>query len=368
MRKTIPILAALFLLTSCGTDATSGYSTLMGINYPTLWFMVVGAVFTGYAVLDGFDLGAGAWHLFFRKEESRRIALNAVGPVWDGNEVWLVIGGGTLFAGFPVVYASLFSAMYVPFMLFLFALIFRAVSIEFRSKEPMKWWRQLWDVSYSVSSTLLALLLGVVLGNVLQGMPLNENFEHSGSWLTFLNPYAFLVGITSLALFMMHGAIYLTMKTEGRLFAKVNRLLQRSIIAFVILFVLLSLYTLLYLPHLSDGFKSRPWLFFIPVLAVLAIANIPRLVTKRKYLQAFVFSAITVGLLLATVAIELYPVILIDSSGLGNDITVYNGVASNKSLEIMLTFVAIGGPLAIAYTAFVYRTFWGKVELDEHSY
>ncbi|SEQ79780.1 cytochrome bd-I ubiquinol oxidase subunit 2 apoprotein [Neolewinella agarilytica] len=357
-----------FLLTACGTDGPNGYTTLMGIDFQTLWFLVVGAVFTGYAILDGFDLGAGAWHLFFRKEESRRIALNAVGPVWDGNEVWLVIGGGTLFAGFPVVYATLFSAMYIPFMLFLFALIFRAVSIEFRSKEPMQWWRTMWDVSYSLSSALLALLLGVVLGNVLQGMPLDANYEHSGDWLAFFNPYAFLVGLTSLALFMMHGAIYLTMKTEGRLFAKVNKLLQRSIIAFVILFVLLTFYTLLYIPHLSDGFKSRPWLFIIPVLAVLAIANIPRLVNKQKYLPAFIFSAITVGLLLITVAIELYPTIIIDSSGAGNDITVYNGVASDKSLGIMLLFVAIGAPLVISYTVFVYKTFWGKVRLDEHSY
>ena len=117
-------------------------ATILGIDYPTLWFLVVGGLFSGYAILDGFDLGAGALHLFFRKEESRRIALNAIGPVWDGNEVWLVIGGGALFAGFPVVYATLFSGMYIPFMLFLAFLIFRAVSIEFRSKEPMHWWRQ----------------------------------------------------------------------------------------------------------------------------------------------------------------------------------------------------------------------------------
>jgi len=338
MRHLLKFLPLALLFTACGTDGPDGYSTLAGIDYQTLWFLVVGAVFTGYAVLDGFDFGAGAWHLFFRKEESRRIALNAIGPVWDGNEVWLVIGGGTLFAGFPVVYGSLFSAMYVPFMLFLFALIFRAVSIEFRSKEPMKWWRNMWDTAYSVSSILLALLLGVVLGNVLQGMPLDENYELAGDWLAFFNPYAFLVGITSLSLFMMHGAIFLTMKTEGRLFAKVNRLLQRSIIVFVILFAILSLYTLLYIPHLSDGFKKRPWLFIVPVLAVLAIANIPRLVIKQKYLSAFIFSAITVALLLITVASEL------------------------------LTFVAIGGPLAVSYTAFVYKTFWGKVTLDEHSY
>lgn len=366
--KLLKFLPLLLFFTGCGSDATTGYSTIAGIDYPTLWFLVVGAVFTGYGVLDGFDLGAGAWHLFFRKEESRRIALNAVGPVWDGNEVWLVIGGGTLFAGFPVVYASLFSAMYIPLMLFLFMLIFRAISIEFRSKETMKWWRQMWDVSYSFSSTMLAFLLGVVLGNVLLGMPLDDNYEFTGSWVSFLNPYAILVGFTTLALFMMHGAIYLTMKTEGRLFAKVNRLLQRSIIAFVILFTIVTLYTLLYLPHLSDDLKGNIALFIIPVLAVLAIANVPRLVSKEKYLRAFIFSAITVGLLLFTVAIELYPVIILDSSGAGNSITIYNGVASNKSLGILLTFAAIGGPLVLGYTAFVYKTFWGKVRLDEHSY
>src|SRR4051812_5662220 len=131
--------------------------TLFGIDYATWWFIIVGGVFTGYAILDGFDLGAGALHLFFNKEESRRIALNAIGPVWDGNEVWLVIGGGALFAGFPPVYATVFSAFYVPFMLFLTVLIFRAISIEFRSKEPMLWWRKIWDIAYCLSSSTIAL-------------------------------------------------------------------------------------------------------------------------------------------------------------------------------------------------------------------
>ncbi|MEM9835774.1 MAG: cytochrome d ubiquinol oxidase subunit II [Bacteroidota bacterium] len=355
------------LLTACSSESASGYSTILGIDYPSLWFMVVGAVFTGYAVLDGFDLGAGAWHLFLRKEQSRRIALNAVGPVWDGNEVWLVIGGGTLFAGFPVVYASLFSAMYIPLMLFLFSLIFRAIAIEFRSKEPMKWWRQSWDVAYSVSSILLALLLGVLLGNVLLGIPLNENQEFTGSWLSFLNPFALLVGATTLALFMMHGALFLTMKTEGRLFTKLNLLLRRAIISFVILYALTTLYSVLYIPHLSDAIRGNATWFIIPVLALLAIANIPRLVSKGRYLMAFIFSSITVSLLLITVAIELYPVLLLDANG-ENSITIYNGVASNKTLGIMLGFVAIGGPLAVAYTAFVYKTFWGKVKMDEFSY
>ncbi len=343
-------------------------STFLGIDYPTLWFLVIGALFSGYAILDGFDLGAGAWHLFLNKEKSRRVALNAIGPVWDGNEVWLVIGGGALFAGFPVVYASLFSAMYIPFMLFLAFLIFRAVAIEFRSKEPMKWWRQMWDVIYSLSSVMLAILLGVVLGNVLQGMPLDANYNYTGSWLEFLNPYAIMVGITTLALFMMHGALYLTMKTEGRLFAKFTILLRRAIIFFVLSFAILTVFTLVFMPHLSDRFKQLPFLFIVPVLAFLSIANIPRLVSKRKYLRAFIFSCITVSLLLMLTAIELYPKLIISTSDPANSITVYNAASSDKSLGIMLTFAAIGTPLVIAYTAFVFYTFRGKVKLDESSY
>ncbi|MFK7933729.1 MAG: cytochrome d ubiquinol oxidase subunit II [Saprospiraceae bacterium] len=342
--------------------------TILGIDLPTLWFLVVGGVFSGYAILDGFDLGAGAWHLFFKRDESRRIALNAIGPVWDGNEVWLVIGGGTLFAGFPIMYATLLSAMYIPFFLFLAALIFRAISIEFRSKEPMRWWRNMWDVSYCISSIILALSMGIVLGNVLQGMPLDENHEYIGNWVDFFNPYAFMVGVTTLALFMMHGAIYLTMKTEGRLFAKISLLLKRAIIFFIVSFSITSLYTLLYIPHLSDNFKANPALFIFPLLAFLAIANIPRLVSRKKYQFAFIFSALTISLLFALVAIELYPVLLYASNDTANHITVYNAAASSKSLRIMLGFVAVGIPLVLTYTIFVYRTFWGKVRMDETSY
>lgn len=342
--------------------------TFLGIDYPTLWFLVVGALFSGYAILDGFDLGAGAWHLFFRKEESRRIALNAIGPVWDGNEVWLVIGGGALFAGFPILYAAMFSAMYIPFMLFLAFLIFRAVSIEFRSKEPMPWWRMLWDICYCISSAMLGFLLGVVLGNILQGIAIGPDFEYKGSWLQFINPYAVMVGLTTLSLFMVHGAIYLAMKTEGRLFIKITLLLKRAILFFVVVFVITTLLTLLFIPHLSDHLLSNPLLLVIPLLAFLSIANIPRLVSKQKYRYAFFFSALTMSLLLILVAVELYPVLLLSTINPAYSITVHNSASSVKSLKIMLLFVLIGAPMVGIYTLFVYRTFRGKVKLDETSY
>jgi cytochrome d ubiquinol oxidase subunit II len=291
-----------------------------------------------------------------------------VGPVWDGNEVWLVIGGGALFAGFPEAYATLFSAMYIPFILFLGFLIFRAVSIEFRGKEPMKWWRNLWDVAYSVSSAMLALLLGVVLGNILIGMEMDNNFIFTGHWLEFLNPYSLAVGVTTLALFMVHGAIYLTMKTEGVLFKKIARLLRISILFFVVTFVIVSIISVTSFPHLTDKFIENPILFGVPLLAFLSIANVPRLASKEKYLQSFIFSALSISFLLILVAIELYPVMILANNDPVNSLTIYNASSSDKALGIMLTITAIGFPLVIAYTVFVYRAFWGKVKLDETSY
>ncbi|WP_370174261.1 cytochrome d ubiquinol oxidase subunit II [Leeuwenhoekiella palythoae] len=343
--------------------------TILGIDYPTWWFLVIGGLFSGYAILDGFDFGAGAWHLFFKKELNRRIALNAVGPVWDGNEVWLVIGGGALFAGFPVMYATLFSSLYIPFMLFLIFIIFRAISIEFRGKEEMLWWRRLWDVSYSISSIMLAFLLGVVLGNVLQGFTIGENYQYTGSgFFEFLNPYAIMTGVTTLALFMAHGAIYLLLKTEGAMFDQLTNLLQKGMIFFMVSFAITTLYTLLYIPHLSDDFKSAPILFAVPVLTFLSIANVPRLASKKNYKLAFFFSSLTISLLLVLVAVELYPNLLFSTVDPKYSLDVYEAASSERSLGIMLLFVAIGGPLVLGYTFFVYRTFRGKVKLDDHSY
>lgn len=343
-------------------------SYFMGVDYPTLWFLVIGAVFAGYAILDGFDLGAGSIHLFLKKDESRRIALNAIGPVWDGNEVWLVIAGGALFAGFPVAYASLFSAFYIPFMLFLVLLIFRAIAIEFRSKEEMKWWRQFWDVSYFIASNSLSLLLGIVVGNLMIGLPLDERGNLVGSWLQLLNPYALLMGLTILALFVMHGIIYLLLKTEGRLYAKLRILLRRAVVLFLAAFTSASAYGLWAYPKLSDDLQSSVAFWLLPMLGILAILSIPQWIKRRKFGMAFVASALGIALMLGVLAFELYPVLLYSTLDPANHINVYNAAASQKSLGIMLGFAAVGTPLILGYTAFVFYTFRGKVQLDENSY
>ena len=330
--------------------------------------MIFGAIISGYAILDGFDLGAGSLHLFLRKEQSRRIAINAIGPIWDGNEVWLVIGGGALFAGFPVAYAAIFSAFYVPFMIFLVGLIFRAISIEFRSKEPWLWWRKAWDISYCVSSIVISLSLGLMLGNVVGGLPLDGNHDFAGNWLTFFNPFAILVAITTLALFMMHGAIFLTMKTENRLFVKLHVLANNFIVFFVVSFTITTLYTLLYIPHLSDFFKSHAFYFIIPLGMVLSIANIPRQVKVGQYRYAFISSAITIALLLIMVAIEVFPYLLYSPQRPANSISIYNAASSTRTMRILLLMALIGTPLVGIYTSFVFWTFKGKVKLDEMSY
>jgi cytochrome d ubiquinol oxidase subunit II len=232
----------------------------------------------------------------------------------------------------------------------------------------MAWWRRTWDIAYSVSSAALALLLGVVLGNVLIGIRMDDQFVFTGHWFEFLNPYALSVGLTTLALFMVHGAIYLTMKTEGKLFQKVTRLLQRSILFFVGTFILVTLISVFYFSHLTDRFLSNPVLFIVPALAFLSIANVPRLASKGKYFRSFLFSALSISFLLILVAIELYPTIILDRYTPQNTMEIYDAASSDKALGIMLTITAIGFPLVIAYTVFVYRTFWGKVKLDEMSY
>lgn len=342
--------------------------TILGIDLQTWWYLVIGAVFTGYTILDGFDLGAGAVHLFFKKEESRRIALNAIGPVWDGNEVWLVIGGGALFAGFPEVYASLFSAFYIPFMIFLVGLIFRAISIEFRSKEKMKWWRNLWDRSYSISSIIITLLLGTLLGNLIQGIKIGEGFVYQGSFLDLINPYALSVAVTTLALFMMHGCIYLVMKTENRLYAKLTIMVKNTTNFFIVCYLALTAYTLYHVPYMAKKFHDFPELYAVPVLTVMCVFGIKMLIRNRKYFKAFLLSSAAAMLLLITVALNLYPNILISTIDPAYTLTVYNGASSAKSLKIMLIMASIGVPIVAVYTTFVFWTFRGKVKIDETSY
>jgi len=333
-----------------------------------IWFVLVGVLFTGYSVLDGFDLGVGALHLFTKTDLERRTMINSIGPVWDGNEVWLVTGGGALFAAFPDVYATVFSGFYLGFMLFLLTLIFRAVAIEFRSKQPMAWWRALWDVSFSVSSILSSFLIGLVLGNIIWGIPLGADKEYAGTFLGLFHPYSILTGIMTVALFMMHGAIYVVMKTEGELHDKIRGWINRTIIFFIICYATVTMLTLLYVPHMTEHIRTNPVLFAVAFFSMLAVANIPREIHHRRDFFAFLSSSAAMVSLMALFGIGMFPNLVFSNPGNGYSLTVYNAASSPKTLGIMFIFAAIGVPLVLAYTVSIYWIFRGKVKLDPSSY
>lgn len=334
-----------------------------------LWFIATMILMTGYAILDGFDLGVGMLHMFAKKDVDRRVMLNAIGPVWDGNEVWLVTGAGALFAGFPMVYATLCSAFYVPIMFLLSGIIFRAVAIEFRSKRPMAWWRWTWDVLFSLASLVIAFALGAAIGNLIHGLPLGTDTEFKGDIIDLLHPYALMVGVMSVALFAMHGAIYILMKTEGELHDKMRQWVNPSIIFFIMCYAIVTAATLIYMPHMTNAIKERPLFFIVALINMFAIANIPREIQRGKDGYAFACSCLNIFCLMVLYAIGTFPNIVRAS----NDpdvlsLTLYNASSSETTLGILLLMALIGMPIVIAYTFTVYWIFHGKVKLEPTSY
>jgi cytochrome d ubiquinol oxidase subunit II len=333
-----------------------------------LWYGVVGISLIAYTLLDGFDLGVGILHFFTKKDEDRRIFLNAIGPVWDGNEVWLVIVGGALLAGFPPVYAAICSGFYDLVMLLLLALIFRAVAIEFRSKEPGMKWRFTWDFVFSLASLIIAFGVGLVLGNLVVGLPLNEHKEFSANLIHFFRPYPILVGITSVALLMMHGSIYLVMKTEGKLHDILRLWANRCMIFFAIMYFTLTIATLIHLPFMAERFRQMPWLIAVAILGMLAFANIPREFSKGNDGWAFLSSCGVIGTMILLFGLGTFPYLVISTIDPAYSLTIFNSCSSKLTLSLLLIIVAIGIPLVLAYGFWVYRIFRGKVKIGPTSY
>jgi cytochrome d ubiquinol oxidase subunit II len=333
------------------------------------WFTIFVILLTGYAILDGFDLGVGMLHLTTSKDQERRVMLNSIGPVWDGNEVWLVTAGGALLAGFPDIYATIFSAFYTPVMILLTGLIFRAVAIEFRSKQPMAWWRWTWDTLFSLASFIIAFSLGLTLGNLIRGIPLDAHKEFIGTLTDLLNPYACLVGLLTVSLFMMHGSIFILMKTEGEFHDKMRTRANPCIIFFILVYAVTTMATLIYMPHMLEAFQSRPVFFLLAICNILAVANIPREINRGKDGRAFFSSCFNIIFLLSLYAIGTYPdVVRAINNPDEYSLTIYNSSSSALTLKILFIFAFIGMPLVLAYTTVIYYIFHGKVKLDPHSY
>ncbi|PCI78762.1 cytochrome d ubiquinol oxidase subunit II [Candidatus Aerophobetes bacterium] len=332
------------------------------------WYGIIGVSLVAYAILDGFDLGVGCLHLLGKTDLDRRIFLNAIGPVWDGNEVWLIIIFGGLFAGFPAVYATLCSVFYSLIMAMIAGIIFRAVSIEFRSKRESKKWRSFWDIAFSVSSVFMSFIMGVIVGNVVEGVPIDALGVYNSTFLDFFTPYPILVGITSIFLFSMHGAVFLLMKTEGELHRDLRKYVMVCIALFMICYVGLTLYTIAYRPFMTQMIVRYPAVGLIGVFAFLAILNIGRCIKKGYDGWAFISSSISILLLIALFASGTYPVMIRSTLDASYSLTYQSSSASPVTLKILMIVVIIGIPLVLAYGAWIYRIFRGKVVLDEGSY
>ena len=333
----------------------------------TTWFLLIWVLFAGYAILDGFDLGVGVLHLFARDERQRRIHLNAIAPVWDGNEVWLIAGGGALFAAFPPVYATVFSGFYLALMLVLFALIFRAVSIEFRGQVDSTGWRRLWDWSFGLGSLIAAVIFGVAVGNVLRGLPIEADGSLNVPFLALLNPYAILIGLLGLVMFVMHGAAYLAVKTEGDLQRRVAGWTSGAWMAFVVVYLVATIATLFVSPFLFEGVLGNPLFWIIFLLLLASVVYIPIANRAGKFFRAFLASSATIAAVIGLTAVSLFPRMVPSSLDPANSLTIYDS-STPRTLTVMLIIALIGMPLVIAYTAWVYRVFAGKVILEEEGY
>ena len=333
----------------------------------TVWFVLLLFLFGGYALLDGFDLGAGTVHLYVaRTDEERRHVLNAIGPVWDGNEVWLITGGGALFAAFPIVYATVFSGFYLAMALVLGALILRGISIEFRGKETAIWWRRAWDFGFFLGSALAALLFGVALGNLLNGLALDHGV-YRGGLVGLLNPFSLGVGVLTLALAVQQGSAWLVLKTEGDLAARARR--AQIVAQIVVVAAWAGLTALAWADNsrIFDNFKVNLAAWVGPVLAANAVFFGLRATLLRQAFRAFLCSSLTIATMAVTAATALYPN-LVPAVDRVQSLTVYNAHSSDLALQVMLVVALVGMPIVLAYTAFIYWKFKGKVQLDKASY
>ena len=334
-----------------------------------IWFLLFIVIIAGYLVLDGFDMGVGILHLpLARTDTERRTMLNSIGPVWDGNEVWLVLGGGVLFAIFPFAYASLFSGFYAAFMLVLVVIILRAVTLEFRSQRPGRTWRNAWDVAFSGTSFLLALLLGVAFGAILGGVPLGADQEIETNLIELLTPYALLIGVTTVAMFAMHGAIYLMMKTEGEILERAKRWLPGLMGAFVVLNTLVVIASLLLEQPFTERYLEEIWPIVFPAGALAAMLATWYLVRQAQYFRAFIASSLMILLLIVAAAYGMHPNLLVSSIDAAYNLTIYNAASEENTLTVALVIALIGMPFVLLYTSGVYYIFRGKVRVEPDSY
>ncbi len=321
-----------------------------------VWFLLIGVLLIGYSILDGFDLGIGSIFPFLAKNDNDRKKLfKAVGPFWDGNEVWLLTGGGALFAAFPHAYATVFSGFYLAFMFVLFALIFRAVSIDFWHHDEKR--KKFWEWAFIIGSFLPSLLFGVALGNILIGIPLNESFDFTGNFFTLLRPYPIVIGILGLFIIMLQGTSYAILKTDGEIGERSYKIAKILWLIFIIVFILSFFVTLIWIPGFLG--KVPAWIFAILVIILWVLMGIA--INKKKNRNCFLLSSFLFMSLWGIVGSIQFPYLVRANNNPEYSLTIYNASSSLLTLKVMLLIAIIGMPFVIGYTIYVYKIFKGKV-------
>jgi len=344
----------------------------------TLWFGLVALMLAAYVILDGFDLGAGALHLMVaRTPDERALVLRSIGPVWDGNEVWLIAAGGTLFFAFPTLYAVSFSGFYLPLMIVLWLLILRGIAIDFRNHVENVVWVRFWDVVFSLASLLLAVLFGAALGNVIRGVPLDEggrffeplwaDFRPSGR-TGILDAYTVLAGLAALVALAHHGALWISVKTEGALQRRARTAARWMVWAVLVFTALVTLATFAVQPLVPANLAGRPWGLVFPALALFGLGASFAFARRGEDRRAFAGSCAYLAGMMASAAFGLYPYVLPALGDPSRGLTVQSAAASRYGLGVGLVWWPVGLLLAAAYAFFTYRRFAGKVRPGEGGY
>ena len=344
----------------------------------TIWFIFVALMIAMYVLLDGFDLGAGVIHLFAaRDDRERRIILRSIGPVWDGNEVWLIAAGGTLFFTFPTLYASSFSGFYLPLIIVLWLLMIRGLSLELRGhiQDPM--WASFWDVMFFIGSSLLAIFFGAALGNVVRGVPLDENgYFFQPLWTNFspfsetpgiLDWYTILIGLLALTTLVVHGANFIAVKTENEVNARSRRISRLFAFVTIALTVLATLATFWVSPWMLQSFNERPYGYVLPLVAIAGLIGMVFFNFRRNDRAAFFASSVYIIGMLTSSVFAVYPRVL-PAVNPANSLTIQNAAASDYSLAVGLIWWSIGMVFAAVYFIVIYRLFRGKVRLEDEGY
>ena len=326
------------------------------MSLPVLWFVVVAVLWTGFFVLEGFDFGVGMLHRFVGRDDGeRRVAINSIGPFWDGNEVWLIVGGAAIFAAFPGWYATWFSAAYLAMVLLLLALMARGVSFEFRGRRSTGRWRESWSWALALGSLLAPLLIGVALGDLLVGLPIDAQQEFTGTFWDLLTPYGLYLGLTLVVLCVVHGATFLALKTAGPVRERAHRVAGGTHWLAAVLLLGFAVWT----PTLADAGVLRGWL--PGIAAFVAVAASGALDRARREGWAFTATAVGIGLTVVALFSNLYPNVMVSSTSASNDMTVAATASSHYALTVMTVVALVFVPIVLAYQIWSYVVFRRRV-------